>query len=57
MHQHPVPPLEGVGGRKPIKNEIHYRTISRGRTRSINEAVKVSDAIAKKFNHNHLDSL
>jgi isocitrate/isopropylmalate dehydrogenase len=50
MHQHLSPPSEG-SEEKPI-NEIHYRTISRGRnwTRG-NNAVKVSDAIAKKFNH------
>jgi isocitrate/isopropylmalate dehydrogenase len=53
MHQHPVSPPFGGSEEKTYKNEIHYRTISRGRNgpEVINEAVKVSDAIAKKFNH------
>jgi hypothetical protein len=51
MHQHLSPSLRRTRGKKPIKNEIHYRTISRGRNWTSNEAVKVSDAIAKKFNH------
>jgi hypothetical protein len=51
MHQHLSPSLRRGRGRKTYKMKYTIALLAgRNWTRSINEA-KVSDAIAKKFNH------